>query len=266
MSKIVMLGTGNGGTINLYNTCFVIKNDKGNFLVDTGGSIEIINRLNKIGINIKELTDIFISHQHADHILGIFWLFKKLGRAAINGQIKNKINIYCNDSVYTAIREVSKYILPEKLMNAVYTVINFKILNDFYHYTINGIDYEFFDIHAKGDKQYGFKCEIDGKKLVFLGDEDMNPDLSDRVRNADYVMHEAFCLDSEENIFHAYEKNHSTVKSACEVMNKLNVKNLILYHTEDSHGAEKKKLYTQEGIEYFNGELIVPDELEEIKI
>lgn len=266
MDKIIFLGTGNGGPINLYNTCFVIRNDKGNFLIDTGGSIEIINRLNKIGINIKELTDIFISHQHADHILGIFWLFKKLGRAAINGQIKNKINIYCNDCVYTAIKEVSKYILQDKLMNAVYNIINFHVLKDGDYYTINGIDYEFFDIHAKGDKQYGFECNINGKKLVFLGDEDMNPDLSDRVKNADYVMHEAFCLDSEENIFHAYEKNHSTVKSACEVMEKLNVKNLILYHTEDSHGAEKKELYTKEGIKYFNGNLIVPDELEEIEI
>lgn len=45
MSKIIMLGTGNRGTLYLYNTCFVIQNDNGNFLVDTGGSIEILKRL-----------------------------------------------------------------------------------------------------------------------------------------------------------------------------------------------------------------------------
>ena len=28
MNKIIMLGTGNGGTENLYNTCFVIHNEK----------------------------------------------------------------------------------------------------------------------------------------------------------------------------------------------------------------------------------------------
>ena len=50
MNKITMLGTGNGGTIDLYNTCFVVQNEKGNFLVDTGGSIEIIKRLKGIGI------------------------------------------------------------------------------------------------------------------------------------------------------------------------------------------------------------------------
>lgn len=79
-------------------------------------------------------------------------------------------------------------------------------------------------------------------------------------------MHEAFCLDSEENIFHAYEKNHSTAKSASEVMNKLDIKNLILYHTEESHGAARKALYTNEGQENFNGNVIVPDELENIDI
>ena len=41
MDKIIMLGTGNGGTLDLYNTCFAIQHDNDNFLVDTGGSIEI---------------------------------------------------------------------------------------------------------------------------------------------------------------------------------------------------------------------------------
>jgi len=28
MEKLIMLGTGNGGTENLYNTCFVVQIDK----------------------------------------------------------------------------------------------------------------------------------------------------------------------------------------------------------------------------------------------
>ena len=78
-------------------------------------------------------------------------------------------------------------------------------------------------------------------------------------------MHEAFCLDSEENIFHAYEKNHSTVKTACIEMNKLDIKNLILYHTEETH-SNKKELYTKEAKDYFNQNVIVPNDLEEIII
>ena len=79
-------------------------------------------------------------------------------------------------------------------------------------------------------------------------------------------MHEAFCLEAEENIFHAYEKNHSTTKSVSEVMNNLGIKNLILYHTEDSHKENRKALYTKEAQTYFNGNIIVPDDMESIYI
>ena len=119
MTKIIMLGTGNGGTLELYNTCFTIQNDAGNFLVDTGGSIEIVKRLTEANIDYKKIQHIFISHSHTDHILGLFWLFKRLSRLAMHGEITEKINLYCNDVVFEAIKEVSKHILPEKLMNAI---------------------------------------------------------------------------------------------------------------------------------------------------
>ena len=266
MNKIIMLGTGNGGTMNLYNTCFVIQNENGNFLIDTGGSIEIIKRLNQVDIDYKSIRHIFISHSHTDHILGIFWLFKKISRNVMNGDIKEKINLYCNDVVYQAISEVAKYILPDKLMNAIYSIVDFKVLNDGDKYNINGVDYTFFDIQAKGTKQFGFECSLNNKKLAFLGDETLNPNLYDRIKNFDYVMHEAFCLDSEENIFHAYEKKHSTARSVSKVMNKLDIRNLILYHTEESHKDERKKLYTEEAQSYFNGNVIVPNDLEIIEI
>lgn len=264
MEKIIMLGTGNGGTLDLYNTCFVIKNNNGDFLVDTGGSIEIINRLNKINIKIEDIKHIFISHSHTDHILGLIWMFKKLGRASVNGEIKNKINIYCNDVVYDAILGVSKYILPEKLIQGVLNIIEFHILKENEKIEINGLNYTFFDINARGTKQFGFECSVNEKRLIFLGDETIQPILYNKVRNADYVMHEAFCLDSEENIFHAYEKNHSTAKTASQIMNELDVKNLILYHTEESHGRERQNLYIKEAKENFSGNVYVPNDFDEI--
>lgn len=266
MEKIIMLGTGHGTTLELYNTCFVIQNEQGNLLVDTGGSIEIIKRLKAVNINLTDIKHIFISHSHTDHILGLIWMFKRLGRTAINGQIKDTIHIYCNDVVYEAIIGISKYTLPKKLIDAVMNVIEFHILNDNEQFEINGINYTFFDILARGAKQFGFECVMNEKRLLFLGDETLNSNLYDRVRNADYAMHEAFCLDSEEDIFHAYEKNHSTVKSASKVMSDLGVKNLILYHTEESHGKDRKELYTKEGMQNFNGKVLVPNDLETIEI
>ncbi len=98
-----------------------------------------------------------------------------------------------------------------------------------------------------------------------MGDETLNPLLNERIRGADYVTHEAFCLDTEENIFHAYEKNHSTALSAAEKMESLGVGNLILYHTEETHGSARKSLYLEEAQSVFSGKVLVPDELEEIQ-
>ena len=80
------------------------------------------------------------------------------------------------------------------------------------------------------------------------------------------MLHEAFCLYSETDIFKPYEKNHSTVKDACELATSLNVKNLVLYHTEDKNIKERKVLYKNEGTRYYNGNLFVPDDLEVFSI
>ncbi len=161
---------------------------------------------------------------------------------------------------------MSKYILPKELMDAIYAGVEFKVLKDGDKHNIYGVDYTFFDVQAKGTKLFGFECELNNKKFAFLGDEILNPKLYDKIKGFDYVMHEAFCLDSEEAIFHAYEKNHSTTKSVCEIMNKLDIKNLILYHTEESHGENRKELYTKEAQAFFYGNVIVPNDLETINI
>lgn len=184
----------------------------------------------------------------------------------LHGKIKEKINIYCNDVVYEAIKGVSDYVLPSELMNEIYRITNFVVLSDTDKHTINGVEYEFFDILAKSTKQFGFECNLDGKRFIFLGDETLNPLLHERIKKADYVTHEAFCLDREENIFHAYEKNHSTALSAAKTMNDLGVKNLILYHTEESHDNARKVLYTKEAQSVFDGNIIVPDDLEILEL
>ena len=266
MTKLILLGVGNGATLNLYNTCFVIQTNKENFLIDTGGSIEIINRLKKVNIDFQNIKHIFISHTHTDHILGLIWMIKLLYKPIIKKELTDKINIYCNDEVYEGIETLIKTLLPEELIDIVYDWLEFKVLKDKDRYTINGIEYEFFDIKARGNKQYGFEFKDNGKRFVFLGDQTINPDLFPRVKDADYVTHEVFCLEQERKKFLIKASGHSTVKDTSETMNKLNVKNLILYHTGEAQGKDRKRIYTEEGKEYFKGNIIVPDEFEEIEI
>ena len=80
------------------------------------------------------------------------------------------------------------------------------------------------------------------------------------------MLHEAFCLYSQADIFDPYEKHHSTVKDACELAERLSVKNMLLYHTEDRNLKNRKALYREEGRKYYHGSLWIPDDLEVIEL
>ena len=86
------------------------------------------------------------------------------------------------------------------------------------------------------------------------------------AKGSEWLLHEAFCLYSDRDIWNPYEKHHSTVKDACELAEKLGVKNLLLYHTEDRRIQERKRLYTEEGSKYFSGNIYVPDVLQGFRL
>ena len=265
MEKIIMLGTGSGFVYNLYNTCFILKNNDKNLLVVTGGGVQIVDNLEKSGYKLTDIHDIFISHCHTDHILGLLWILKRMSRMFCKGY-SEPLNIYCNQEVANSIKKLYSSVFPEIRVKAIDENVKIHVLKDEETLEIAGEKITFFDVHPKGNSLYGFETVlINGKKLIFLGDETCNPVLYDRLRNADYVMHEAFCLDKEEKIFKAYEKHHSTVKNVCKEMNTLNIQNLILFHTEDTH-ENKKELYTEEAKKYFDNNIIVPNDLDEIEL
>lgn len=56
------------------------------------------------------------------------------------------------------------------------------------------------------------------------------------------------------------------MKEACELGEELSIPNLVLWHTEDKHLAERKSLYTSEGRQYYHGNLLVPDDGEIIPL
>ena len=77
-------------------------------------------------------------------------------------------------------------------------------------------------------------------------------------------MCEAFCLYDDRDIFKPYEKNHSTALDTGIIAERLHVRNLVLYHTEDTCLQERKKRYGDEAKRSFSGTVHVPDDLEKI--
>ncbi len=258
--KLTMLGTGHAMVRECYNTCFVLQEGKQCFLTDTGGGREILFRLSDAGIDLRAITDIFISHRHLDHITGMLWLMRMFSNQFMRQGRTEEVRIYGHAGVCGILQEMRKLIFPN------FTDERCRIIPVSDGETINILNYPvtFFDLHSTKAEQYGWTMSFDEKKLTFLGDEGFHEENRQYAENSTWLMHEAFCLESESDRYHPHLIAHSTVKDACENAERLHVKNLILFHTEDRHLQERKTLYAQEGKEYFSGQLMIPDDLESI--
>ena len=191
---ITILGTGNAHATRCYNTCFTLHGEKGVLLVDAGGGNGILTQLEKAGIRRKDISDLFVTHAHTDHLLGCVWITTK-------------------------------------------------------------------------ERQFGFTAQLSGgRRLCCLGDEPFSPQCRQYVGCADWLMSEAFCLYEDRDRFQPYEKHHSTVLDAARLAEELQVKNLILYHTEDRTLDTRHERYTMEAKTVFKGQVFVPDDLERISL
>lgn len=130
-----------------------------------------------------------------------------------------------------------------------------------------GIDFQCFDIGSTKEKQFGFRAVLPGGTvLACLGDEPYNSRNKAQVEGADWLLCEAFCLYADREIFQPYEKHHSTAADAGKLAAQLGVKNLVLYHTEDTKLDHRKADYMAEAALSFPGPVYVPDDLEHIRI
>lgn len=262
MEQLYVFGTGNAAVTRYYNTCFAIRDEEQYFMVDTGGGNGILRILEDMGIQYGQIHDIFITHEHTDHLLGIVWMVRFISTRMLNGTYEGDLNIYCHEDLTASIDTICRLTLQGKFYKMIGQRIHLIPVHDGETRHILDYDVTFFDIHSTKAKQYGFTTVLkNGKRLTCAGDEPYNTDCAAYVEGSDWLLHEAFCLYSERDRYQPYEKHHSTVKEACELAEQLGIPNLLLWHTEDkSTVGRRKELYTAEGREYYHGNLNVPDD------
>lgn len=256
---ITMLGTGNALATRCYNTCFTLHGKEGVLLVDAGGGNGILAQLEKAGIHREDISDLFVTHAHTDHLLGCIWMM----RMAL--QFRYPLHVWSHKKVLGLLTDICRQILPPKEAEGIGSLVTMNYLNDGEQFEAGGFVMQCFDIHSTKEYQFGFTARLsDGQRLCCLGDEPFSPQSRQYAEDADWLMSEAFCLYEDRERFLPYEKHHSTVLDAARLADELNVKNLILYHTEDRTLDTRRQRYTTEAKTAFSGRVLVPDDLERI--
>lgn len=267
MTTITMLGTGNAMVTKCYNTCFAIRNEQGTILVDAGGGNGIMVQLERAGIDWKTISMLYLTHAHTDHILGVIWVIRKINAMIKSGKYTGDFRIYGLKENLDFLRNTCDFMIWDPMSER----IHFEPIVDGTVIEHNGITFTAFDIHSTKMNQMGFKAVIpmeDGtcRQLVCLGDEPYNELCRKYVENADWLMCEAFCLYEDREMFKPYEKHHSTALDAGRMAQSFGIKNLVMYHTEDTRLLERKRLYAEEARHNFSGSIYVPDDLDIITI
>ena len=265
--KLTMLGTGNALVTECYNTCFIIEDDGKTLLVDGGGGNTILRQIRYAGHNWKDLHHIFVTHKHVDHLMGIIWVVRVICQLMRSGEYEGEAYIYSHREVLDLIRDMADKLLRKKDIVFIDDRLHLVEVSDEETLDVIGHKVTFFDIRSTKARQFGFRMEIGGgRMLTCCGDEPLTAALEPYARGSEWMLHEAFCLHSQADIFDPYEKHHSTVKDACELAERLEIKNLLLYHTEDRNLAHRKEMYRAEGLQYYHGNLWIPDDLEIIEL
>lgn len=269
--KMIVLGTGNAGAQKHYHTCFVLaeedRKEDPYFLVDAGGGNRILRQLKKSEIPPAAIHTIFVTHRHLDHILGVFWILRAVCRTLTEGKYEGELVIYGHDEVTGILRDMSARLLDTEHVPGFSEHVHFVTVEDGRKEQILGREVTFFDIHSTKAKQFGFSMALSGgEKFVYGGDEPLDENGEAYAEHASVLVHEAFCLWSDRKEMDPKGKHHSTVREACALAERLHVRKLILVHTEEKTGKERQKLYRKEGEQYFDGTLLVPEDLDTLEI
>ena len=158
--KLTILGTGNAAVSECYNTCFVLSDKEEHFLVDAGGGNRILKLLKDAGIELEDIHDIFVTHEHIDHVLGVIWLIRMIGQRMNQGRYEGDLRIYCHQELAEKIQTIASLTIQKKVCKHMGERIQFDIVESGEQRRIMGCPVTFFDIASTKAKQFGFTMKL----------------------------------------------------------------------------------------------------------
>jgi ribonuclease Z len=267
MNRLIVLGTGEAIICDYYNTCFIIDDGDTCFLTDGGSGGGILRQMRDAGVDWNRITNLFITHEHTDHILGMVWAVRMIGYSLDQGWRKASVNIYGHEEVLAKLRKMCEMTLKYGDRKLLDKDILFIPVQDREKRTFGYFRAEFFDIYSRKARQMGYRLKFEnGTSLVFSGDEPMDSRNYVYLKDCDWLFLDAFCLYRDRDIYMPYAYHHNTVKESCELAEQFGVRHLALWHTVDAYGDKKRPLYLEEGRKYFSGDLVIPADLDVIDL
>ncbi len=263
MDKLIFLGTGHALAYHCYTTCLALTDGAHTFVTDGGGGNGVFMQMERANMRPDDVTDLFISHAHTDHLIGAIWLVRVIGHQFDRSGRTTPLHVYGHASVLETFRTICNLLVGGQVLSHFDKDIIFHAVESGDTHTIGHWQVTFFDTGAAKTTQYGWRATLEnGKTLVFLGDEPLTDVGLPYAKNADYLVHEAMCLEADADKYHPHRIHHSSVVDAANNATRAGAKHLILFHAEDKDLDTRKARYTAEAAAHFDGPVDAPDDLD----
>jgi ribonuclease Z len=205
MSKITILGSASGMPVpGRAHACFVLETDEESFLFDVGEGCA--SSLLQHGIDHDRVFNIFITHMHPDHCIGLPMLLQMLHLHAR----EIPLTVYLPaEAVETTGRYLETlYLLPERLSfelhlepirpNPIYRDERV-VISAFQNRHLMGYDQQIAEAHLPNQMQsYSLVILTAGKKIYYSGDVGGAEDIREVLSEPDVVVTECMHLPPEE--------------------------------------------------------------------
>lgn len=257
MAKIIFLGTAAAvASKTRDNTSVLVITNKDIILVDAPGAL--IGKLEKLSIDFRKISQIFITHSHPDHIYGIVSLLHS------QYKLKNRVHIFAPTKVINKVKILRRVFELED--TSKYPQITYHRIEEGGFYNSDSLKVRAFKVrHAKESLGFKFLFKKERISCIFSGDTAFTPNLIKESRHADYLIHDCF---SPEKFFRKYPqlyKMHTSSLILGKIAAESCVKVLVPIHfaseVEYSMPEIKKEIRKN-----FSGRIILPQDLKTLKL
>jgi ribonuclease Z len=237
--RVTLLGTGAPPPVlDRFGPSTLVEAGREKFIFDAGRGA--MQRLHQLGIPFSEITGLFLTHHHSDHVVGFvdLWLTGWIGRPW--GMRKTPLRVWGPDGTKRMMEHLPKaFHVDIRVRRRNYPPEGVELetdgVNEGMVYDRNGVRIMAFEVDHGGEDlpAFGYRINYGGHSAVLSGDTTFNENLIRNAAGADLLAHEVTAAGTAAENPEQLKRiaaNHTTPEQAGVVFSRVRPKLAVYNH------------------------------------